>query len=331
MNTQTKTVAPALARSIELKIEHRSVDSLKPYKNNARTHSDKQVAQIASSIRKFGFVNPVLIGDGGEVIAGHGRVLAAKQLGIVEVPTLLLAHLTEAERRAYRIADNKLAELAGWDESILRIEFASLAELDLDFELELTGFDTAEIDLILDGGDTVSDEDDQSPAPEPGPAVTRPGDVWILGDHRLICGDATDTDVLDQLMQGDKADCVFTDPPYNVKIDGNVCGSGTIKDREFAMASGEMDVATFTKLLRDALSVMASHSRDGAIHFVCMDWRHMSELQQAGAAVYSELKNLVVCAKTNGGMGTFYRSHQHVRSWRIRSLPHQCLVLSGRQ
>jgi DNA modification methylase len=323
VNTQTKTVAPALARSIELKIEHRSVDSLKPYKNNARTHSDKQVAQIAASIRKFGFVNPVLIGEGGEVIAGHGRVLAAKQLGIVEVPTLLLAHLTEAERRAYRIADNKLAELAGWDESILRVEFASLAELDLDFELELTGFDTAEIDLILDGGETEPDEDDQSPAPQPGPAVTRPGDVWILGEHRLVCGDATDTGVLDQLMQGNKADCVFTDPPYNVKIDGNVCGSGAIKHREFAMASGEMDIATFTKFLRDALSVMASHSRDGAIHFVCMDWRHMSELQHAGEAVYSELKNLVVWAKTNAGMGTFYRSqHELVFVFKVGTAAH---------
>ena len=314
-----------LPESTRLKITYRKIGELIPYTGNARTHSDKQIAQIAASIRQFGFTNPVLIDEDGSIVAGHGRVAAAKQLGIAEVPTIVLGHLTPAERRAYVIADNRLAELAGWDREILKIEFQALAELDLDFDLEITGFETAELDLLLDdsAGEDAADPADEMPEPVPGPAVTQPGDVWLLGKHRLICGDARDPATYAALMGAERARAVFTDPPYNVKIDGHVCGSGTVKHREFAMASGEMDAGTFTAFLEESLGAMAAVSLDGAIHFTCMDWRHMAELQAAGSKVYSELKNLVVWAKTNGGMGTFYRSrHELIYVWKVGTAPH---------
>ncbi|WP_299749745.1 site-specific DNA-methyltransferase [uncultured Boseongicola sp.] len=322
--TKTGALAPQLPETLRLKIEYRKIDDLTPYAGNSRTHSDKQIAQIAASIRTFGFTNPVLIGDAGQIIAGHGRVEAARLLGIDQVPTIEFGHLSDAERRAYVIADNRLAELAGWDRDILAIELQGLSELDLDFDLEITGFETAELDLLLDGPVTnEADPDDDISEIEVGPAVTRLGDVWLLGKHRLICGDAQKPDIYSALMKSDRARAVFTDPPYNVKIGGHVCGSGAIQHREFAMASGEMDTAGFTAFLENALGAMANVSVDGAIHFVCMDWRHMTELQAAGDKIYSELKNLVVWKKSNGGMGTFYRSqHELVFVYKVGTAPH---------
>ncbi len=314
-----------LPAQTRLKVVYRKTDDLIPYESNARTHSDKQIAQIAASIRAFGFANPVLVDRNGGIIAGHGRVAAAMLLGLEILPTIELAHLSTAERRAYVIADNRLAELAGWDREILKIEFQALADMDLDFDLEITGFETAELDILLDDdiGENGDDPADAMPSPEEGPAVTRAGDIWCLGRHTLICGDARDPAVYTALMGDERAHAVFTDPPYNVKIDGHVCGSGAVKHREFAMASGEMDTGTFTAFLEASLGAMAAVSRDGAIHFVCMDWRHMSELQIAGSKVYSELKNLCVWAKTNGGMGTFYRSrHELIFVWKVGAAPH---------
>ena len=319
-----RATSPTLPETLRLRVTHRKVDDLKPYAGNARTHSDKQIEQIAASITQFGFTNPVLIDGDGGIVAGHGRVAAARKLGVAEVPVIELAHLSEAERRAYVIADNRLAELAGWDREILAIEFQALSDMKLDFDLEVMGFETAEIDMLLDDDD-VGDHDpaDDVPEPVPGPAITRPGDIWHLGRHRLICGDAQNAETYRLLMGDDRARAVFTDPPYNVKIDGHVCGSGKVKHREFAMATGEMDKAGFTSFLRDALAAMADVSLDGAIHFVCMDWRHMDELSAAGAEVYSELKNLVVWAKTNGGMGTFYRSrHELIFVYKVGSAKH---------
>jgi DNA modification methylase len=300
------------------------VEDLKPCAGNARTHSDKQIDRIAASIRQFGFTNPILIDDTGGIVAGHGRVAAARKLGYDEVPAIELAYLSEAERRAYVIADNRLAELAGWDREILAIELQALSEMELDFDLEITGFETAEIDLLLDD-DIGSNRDpaDVIALPEPGPAITRLGDVWQLGPHKLICGDAQDAGTYRLLMGDARARAVFVDPPYNVKIDGHVCGSGKVKHREFAMATGEMDKAGFTRFLLYALAAMAGVSLDGAIHFVCMDWRHMDELSAAGAEVYTELKNLVVWAKTNGGMGTFYRSrHELIFVYKVGTAKH---------
>ena len=306
-------------------IEQRSVDALRPYAGNARTHSKKQVRQIADSIARFGFTNPVLVADDGTIIAGHGRVAAAKLLGMTEVPTLKLSHLSDAERRAYVIADNKLALNAGWDTEVLAIELQGL--IDLEFDITLTGFSLAEIDFALDDAREASPEtpagpEDAVPA-VPMQPVTRRGDLWRLGRHKLLCGDAREESDYQTLLGNEAADLVFTDPPYNVAIDGNVCGSGSIKHAEFAMASGEMSANAFTAFLTQSLGAMARHSRDGAIAFVCMDWRHMGELLAAGHAAFSELKNLCVWNKTNGGMGTFYRSkHELVFVWKVGTASH---------
>ncbi|MGX7953240.1 site-specific DNA-methyltransferase [Tsuneonella sp. HG249] len=287
-----------------------SVDILKPYARNARTHSKKQIKQIASSIERFGFTNPVLVSDAGEIIAGHGRVEAARLLGRKTVPTLTLSHLSETERRAYVLADNKLALNAGWDKEVLAIELQAL--VDLEFDIELTGFSLAEVDLAIDDAREASLEgplepEDAVPAAF-GESVTRMGDLWQLGRHRLLCGDTRDAAGMDRLMAGERADLVFTDPPYNVAIDGNVCGLGSVKHREFAFASGEMSQSQFTGFLTETLGNTARVMRDGAIAFVCMDWRHLGELIAAGSQCFTELKNLVVWNKTNGGMGAFYRS-----------------------
>jgi DNA modification methylase len=302
-----------------------TTSSLQPYARNARRHSKKQIRQIADSIQRFGFTNPVLISDSNEIIAGHGRVSAAKLLGLATVPTLRLSHLTEVERRAYVLADNKLALNAGWDQEILAIELQAL--VDLDFDMVLTGFSLAEIDLTLDAvrnadPDAAAGPEDEIPALA-GTAVTRRGDVWSLGRHRLICGDARMPVDYANLMQGERAELVFTDPPYNVPIDGHVSGLGKIQHREFAMAAGEMSKADFITFLTESLGTMAAVSKDGAIAFVCMDWRHMAELMAAGDVVFSELKNLCVWNKTNGGMGTFYRSkHELVFAYKVGTAPH---------
>ena len=307
-----------------MKIEHTPVRELRPYAANARTHSKKQVKQIARSIAKFGFCNPVLIDDTKQIIAGHGRVEAAKLLGIDAVPTCQLAHLSETDKRAYILADNKLAEKAGWDKELLAIELQGLIELDVD--IELTGFDTSEIDIILENareanGDPSGPEDEVPNSL--GPAVTQTGDLWLLGTHRLLCGDARDQAAYDRLLEGPKAEFVFTDPPYNVAIDGHVCGLGRVHHREFAMGSGEMSEAEFTAFLKAVFGVLAENTVDGSIHQICMDWRHMGEMLGAGRAVYSELKNLCVWNKNNGGMGTFYRSkHELVFVWKSGTAPH---------
>lgn len=304
-------------------IELLPIAALKPYAGNARTHSKKQVRQIADSIRRFGFTNPVLISDDNEIIAGHGRVLAATDLGMTTVPALRLSHLSPAERRAYVLADNKLAENAGWDQEILAIEFQALE--DLGFDLELTGFSIAEIDLTIEqaGASTPTDEGaDRIPDP-PETAITRTGDLWLLGRHRLLCADSRSATDVALLMDGRKADLIFTDPPYNVPIDGNVGGLGSIRHREFAFASGEMSEAQFTEFLRQTLGNAAAAAKDGAIAFVCMDWRHMRELQDAADGIFSELKNLCVWNKTNGGMGTFYRSkHELVFVFKVGTEAH---------
>ena len=298
---------PQMKRTELVEIE---IAALRPYASNARTHSKKQIKQIAASIERFGFTNPVLVSEEREIIAGHGRVEAAKLLGWKTVPTLALSHLSATERRAYVLADNKLALNAGWDRDILAIELQAL--VDLEFETELTRFSLCEIDLVLDGaGDADPDgrdaTEDVVPTPT-GTPVTQRGDLWQLGRHRLICGDTRSSCDMDMLMAGERADLVFTDPPYNVAIDGNVCGLGAVRHREFAFASGEMSQPQFTAFLSETLGNISRVMRDGAIAFVCMDWRHMGELLTAGGSVFTELKNLVVWNKTNGGMGAFYRS-----------------------
>jgi len=226
------------------------------------------------------------------------------------------------------IADNKLAQNAGWDRDILVIELQGL--VDLDFDVELTGFSLTEAEIVIDEArDSAVDGADptaEDKIPLYGgdrPAVSRPGDLWIMGRHRLICGDARDANAYSTLLANESVNLIFTDPPYNVPIDGHVCGFGRIRHREFAMGVGEMDKASFTRFLVDTLTPAAARCQDGAIAFVCMDWRHLAELLAAGEQVFAELKNLCVWNKSNGGMGTFYRSkHELVFVFKVGSAPH---------
>jgi DNA modification methylase len=241
------------------------------------------------------------------------------------VPTVRLSHLSEGDRRAYVLADNKLAEKAGWDRELLAIELQGLIELDVD--IELTGFEMAEIDLILEeareaSGDA-SGPEDAVPKPSLSPPVSQTGDLWLLGSHYLLCGDARDQAAYDQLLTGAKAEFVFTDPPYNVAIDGHVCGLGRIHHREFAMGRGEMSEAEFTAFLKAVFALLADNTINGSIHQICMDWRHIWEMLEAGRTAYSELKNLCVWNKTNAGMGSFYRSkHELVFVWKSGTAAH---------
>jgi DNA modification methylase len=306
-------------------IEQMAPTDLEPYARNARTHSVKQIAQIAASIRTFGFNNPVLIDKHNVIIAGHGRVEAAKPLGLETVPVIRLEHLSEAEKRAYILADNKLAEKAGWDAEILAIELQNLIDLDLDFDISVTGFDMPEIDVLIGDLDATSQKPDPADAvPEvTGPAITRPGDIWQIGPHRLICADATSPETYARLLNGEKAQLIFTDPPYNVKIDGHVSGLGKVRHREFAMATGEMSEAEFAGFLTVVFANLADAAIDGAIHFIAMDWRHIAEVLAAGRDTYAELKNLCVWSKTNGGMGSLYRSqHELFFVFKSGTAPH---------
>lgn len=302
----------------------REIALLKPHARNARTHSKKQVRQIARSIEKFGFTNPVLIDDDDTIIAGHGRVEAAKSLGRSHVPVLRLSGLSEADRRAYVIADNRLAELAGWDRDMLSLELGDIAELVPDFDLTVIGFDIPEIEALLNGTDAVDVvEDVVEEVDIAKPVITRKGDIWQLGRHRLICGDSTDLATFEMLMAGEQAQMVFTDAPYNVPVNGHICGLGKVKHDEFVMGSGEMSRDEFTSFLTRAMQNLSHHSADGSIHFHCMDWRHMSEILEAGEKSYDSLKNLVVWNKDNGGMGSFYRSkHELIFVFKKGSAPH---------
>lgn len=320
VTTEARGAPPPFAA----KVETLSLSVLVPYANNPRSHSKKQIRQIAKSIGRFGWTNPILIDGDGGVIAGHGRLEAARLLGLAEVPVLRIAHMTEAEKRAYIIADNKLAENAGWDRDLLAIELGGL--IGIDFDVTITGFATAEIDLILSeaSDDPAPDaDDDVSPVDPSVPAITAPGDLWLVGSHRLLCGDARDPDVWAKLMDGASAQMVFTDPPYNVKISGHVSGLGQTKHREFAMASGEMSEAAFTGFLEIVARNMAAISVDGALHYICMDWAHLHELLTAGKAVYRDLKNICVWTKTNAGMGSLYRSqHEMIAVFKAGPGPH---------
>lgn len=309
-----------------LEVSYRLIADLRPRAGNPRTHSKKQLDQIAASIKRFGFTNPVLLDTDDGIIAGHGRVEAAKRLDMTEVPTLRFSEMSAADVRAYVIADNRLAEHAGWDRQLLRIEFTYLADLDFDFDLALTGFELPEIDALIGiaPSDAVAaDPADTLPETASGPAVTRPGDLWQIGRHRLICGDALEGATYAALLEAEKAGMVFTDPPYNVPIGGHVSGLGKVRHREFAMAAGEMSSEEFIRFLFTVFGHLAKASVDGAIHFHCMDWRHLPEILTAGSASYAELKNLCVWAKTNGGMGSLYRSaHELVLVFKSGRAPH---------
>jgi DNA modification methylase len=297
-----------------LEITYRLVDGLKPDPANPRRHSKKQVRQIANSIETFGFNVPVLIDRDNNVIAGHGRLLACRELGWTEVPTLCLDHLTSAQARAFMIADNRLSEIAAWDDRLLAQQLKDLSLLGLDFNLEVIGFEMGEIDLRIasleDVPDRADDPADAVPEVPAGPPLSKIGDLWLLGRHRVLCGNALDAATFAVLMGQERAAMVFCDAPYNVAIDGHASGLGAIHHRPFPMASGEMDRTEFTTFLGEAFRNLAAFSVDGSLHYLCMDWRHVEELLAAGRDAYGELKNLCVWVKDNCGMGSLYRS-QH--------------------
>jgi len=325
-----KTAEVILEQSLQ--IEKRSVSSLKMAPKNPRTHSRKQLHQIAASIREFGFNNPILIDPSGEVIAGHGRLEAAKYLGLESVPIIQLAHLTEAQKRAFAIADNKIALNAAWDLEILASELQFLADGNVPFEIETTGFETAEIDIIIDGvsGDVSTHQLDRVPD-RPSHTTTMAGDLWLLGDHKLLCADTRDPSSFELLMGRERARVVFSDPPFNVPVDGHVCGLGSIKHREFAMASGEMSRDEFVAFLKASFTNTTAVSVDGALHYVCMDWRHIEEVLAAGKSTYSELKNICVWNKSNAGMGSLYRSkHELVLVFKAGTAAHLNTIELGR-
>ncbi|MGI9424740.1 MAG: ParB N-terminal domain-containing protein, partial [Hyphomicrobiaceae bacterium] len=256
-------------------VEHAPLSVLKSNPRNARIHCQRQIRQIADSINEFGFNNPILVDEDMMILAGHGRCEAARLLNKESVPVLRIEHLSPSQKRAYILAENQLATLAGWDNEILALELQDLADLDPEFDLTLTGFDMGEIDVLIE--DLVEDDEPEPPVPEvaEGPAITQLGDIWLVGQHRLICGDATDLTTYQRLLGEAPAQMVFTDPPYNVPINGHVCGLGGVKHREFAMASGEMSEDAFQAFLAKVFRHFAACCQDGAIHYVCMDWRHM--------------------------------------------------------
>lgn len=304
-------------------IIERSPEGLKPWPGNPRTHSDKQLAKIKASIQKFGFTAPVLVDEDSMILSGHGRVMAAKELDLETVPTRVISGLSQAKKRAYVIADNKIAQLSKWDDVLLKSEMEILIQED--FDIETTGFSTAEIDIMFDDSveSTGNDPDELQPQDIVDQIVSQEGDLWVLGDHLLICGDALKAEYYDAIMQGGLAQMIISDVPYNVKIDGHVGGNGKIKHREFAMASGEMSPDQFTTFLNASFSQMHAFAQDGAIHFFFIDWRHISELQEAARPLFGPPRQLCVWAKDNGGMGSFYRSqHELVFVFKKGEAPH---------
>ena len=297
-----------------LQVVYRAIGELKLDPKNSRLHSKKQIRQIANSIKTFGFNVPVLVDADLNVIAGHGRLLACRELGMTEVPTLCLEHLTEAQIRAFMIADNRLTEIASWDDQLLAEQLQELSLLDLDFDIEVTGFEMGEIDLRIasleDEAEPGDDPADTFPEPPARPPISKRGDLWHLRRHRVLCGNALEAADFAALMGEEQAVSVFTDPPYNVPIHGHASGLGSIRHRPFPMASGEMDTAEFTAFLRQVCLNLAAFSTEGSLHYICMDWRHLGELLAAGRDAYGDLKNLCVWVKDNGGMGSLYRS-QH--------------------
>jgi DNA modification methylase len=319
-------MSEANLQSRTLSVVYRPTRELKPDPRNARTHSKAQIGQLKSAIEAFGFTNPILIDDEGLLIAGHGRLRAAKELGLAEVPTITLTGLSETQKRTLRIADNKIALNAGWDLDLLKMELGELSNLDVNLDLTLTGFSTGELDVLL--GDTLDPEDEVIPA-TPKVPLAKLGDIWALGSHRLGCGDSRDPSFLRAVVGEETIDAAFLDPPYNVRINGHANARG--RHREFAMASGELTEAAFRDFLRETLEAAAAVSRDGAVHFVCMDWRHMDDVSVVGAEVYGERLNLCIWNKSNAGMGSLYRSkHELVFVYRVGEAPHVNMVELGR-
>lgn len=303
---------------------------LKPLGQLTRKHLPRQVAKLAASLKRFGFVLPIVTDTCGRVVGGWGLVLAARQLGFSEAPAVSLSDLSEAELRILRLALNRITEDAAWDREALALEFSDILELAPQTELELSGFEVGEIDVLLDGNG-IDEEDDLPRIADKTAPETQLGDRWVLGEHQMLCDNSLDADGYTQLLGPEKADMMFADPPYNVPIDGHVSGLGAVKHREFDMASGELSSQEFQTFLRTFMAHAVEHSKSSALHFLCMDWRHQREIQAAGDEVYNQLINLCVWNKSNAGMGGFYRSkHELIYVFKVGKAAHINNVALGK-
>jgi DNA modification methylase len=313
-------------------VNYKSPDQLSIPAKSLRVHTPGQIKKIGRSLSVFGFLIPIVIDEAGCVLVGVGRLSAARDLGFTEVPTIQVTHLSEAQKKAFAIAENRLAEIGKWDDKVLAEQLAELSLINLDFDIEVTGFEVAEIDLRIESLNLDFDgPPDVVPELATGQPVSQVGDLWILGRHRVVCGSALDPAAYAVLMNTKRANVAFTDPPYNVPLDGHATGLGANRHREFAMAAGEMTSSQFQTFLLSAFALLARHSTDGSIHFICMDWRHSVELLAAGNSVYAEHKNTCVWVKHNGGMGSLYRSqHEFVHVFKNGTASHRNNVQLGR-
>ncbi len=314
----------------KVKISYLATSDLIGYENNPKQHPDSQIRSLRKSIENFGFINPIVIDEHHRIVAGHGRWQAACELKLNTVPCIQVNHLSEAQVRAYRIADNKLAENAEWDSSLLTVELAFLQNLDVNYDFDTLGFDAIEIDTHLHHPTEVSRDDnlDYLPTPSRRP-VSQTGDVFHLGPHRVGCGDCRDAVFLRRLMKNSRASVCITDPPYNVSIPGNARGTGGHDD--FMMASGEMSVDEFRQFLSLSLLNLKRVTQDGSLFYVFMDWRHLRELFAATDGLFTEMINLCVWNKSNGGMGSFYRSkHELIGVFKHGRAPHLNNVQLGK-
>ena len=318
----------AVSRNLDPKLVR--VESLKPLGRETRKHPPSQIRKLQASIEQFGFVLPIVIDVDSRVIAGWGLVVAAKRLGLTEVPAVTIADLDEAKLRMLRLALNRLGEDSGWDLDALKLEFSDILEISSETDLRISGFEMGEIDVAFDGSG--NDEEDNLPAlNETSTPVTQLGDLWLLGEHRILCADALMCESYARLLGDERAQMVFTDPPWNIPIAGHVSGLGAIKHGDFAMGCGEMSATEFGAFLRTALGHAATYSDDGSIHFVCMHWAKIRELLGSTADLYSETKNVCVWSKTNAGMGSLYRSrHELVFVFKKGTAPHINNVELGR-
>ncbi len=293
----------------------------------------KHVVRLAARlVEQFGFVDPLLVDQNNKVVCGILYLLAAQLLGLTEVPVVRVTHLSDEQIRIYRIAEQRLTELTPWDKVALAEEFKFLSALELDFDLDITGFSTTEIDLHIASldGEKTPNEDNILVVLQHSP-VTTPLDVWKLDHHRLICGSALDVSVWAILMENHRASLVFTDPPYNVKIKGHVSGKGQVVHREFAMASGGMTTESYREFLRSFLQNAHDHSSEGALQYICIDWRHIDDVLAIGRSIYEALINVCCWVKPNAGMGSFYRSrHELIPIFRRGKKSHRNNVELGR-
>ena len=332
MSVQCKNgIAGHNVRRNRKEVEYWSITDLKEPRIKARVHSEDQIERISCSIQQFGFMGAVIIATDGKIIVGSGRVEAARRLGFDELPVIIESHLSPAQIKAYRIADNKMAELSSWDYEALKLEFECILETDTDFDLGVIGFDTPEIDIILDGSssDNGNPKDDVVPD-KVGSPVTKLGDLWLLGNHKLLCGDARAEESFITLLGDEQVRMVVSDPPFNVRINGHVGGSGKIKHAEFAMASGEMFGVEFEKFLTASLEQQMNATCEGGLLYIFMDWRSLDVLIRVGKELGLSFQNLLVWKKSNAGMGSLYRSqHELICLFKKGTAPHVNNIMLG--